>query len=427
MKLQEIQEAQKKKKHKTGKKGQARGTDKAKTSKPSKQGSQPHPFRGKLVGEDQTFQEKSRIQHVEDLIFWEGSQGALRGLEALKSLEEGNNNNLSLKFDGSPGIYFGRNQEGEFIFTDKGNFLKKNEEKPKNSKELESILTRRITKNGESLENHSKYKVFVTRMKNAFEEFQKAIPKDFHGYFVGDMLYFEKPEIKNNKFVFKPNVVEYAIDVDSDLGEKIENSEVGVVIHKKIDHRGHSKEPDQDDLEIFDKTNIFAVPPVNVKQSPALPQERVQTLEKTIQKNTESIDDLLNSATLRQNQLTDFPKILYNYLNSRVDTGLSGLSNDFFEWLENYSKITDKKKSRLFEYVNKHKNVFDVLWQIVETTMIVKDSVIDQLDSQEGKIEQIIEGRTGGEGYVLKHSLGDVKLVPRQTFTRINRKNNSHN
>ena len=33
--------------------------------------------------------EGARIDHAEDIVFWEGSRGAIRALERLKSLEQG--------------------------------------------------------------------------------------------------------------------------------------------------------------------------------------------------------------------------------------------------------------------------------------------------------------------------------------------------
>ena len=40
---------------------------------------------------------EARIQHAEDLVFWEGSAGARRAIEALKSLEQGKHKNVTIK------------------------------------------------------------------------------------------------------------------------------------------------------------------------------------------------------------------------------------------------------------------------------------------------------------------------------------------
>ena len=51
------------------------------------------------------------------------------------------------------------------------------------------------------------------------------------------------------------------------------------------------------------------------------------------------------------------------------------------------------------------------------------DNIISQFESQGGVIQQRITGHTtnSGEGYVLAHPEGDIKLVPRATFSAANR------
>ena len=56
------------------------------------------------------YEADARIQHAEDLIFFQGSKGAIRTLEALKSMEQGGQENVTVKWDGSPAIIFGRNE-----------------------------------------------------------------------------------------------------------------------------------------------------------------------------------------------------------------------------------------------------------------------------------------------------------------------------
>ena len=68
---------------------------------------------------------EARIQHAEDLIFFQGSAGASRAIEALRSMTGDNHKAVTLKWDGSPAIVFGRDENGTFVFTDKGGFMKK--------------------------------------------------------------------------------------------------------------------------------------------------------------------------------------------------------------------------------------------------------------------------------------------------------------
>ena len=53
--------------------------------------------------------------------------------------------------------------------------------------------------------------------------------------------------------------------------------------------------------------------------------------------------------------------------------------------------------------------------------MKVKDDVIAQFDSHDQDVIATIGKDRGGEGYVLASPDGDIKLVPRATFSRANR------
>ena len=101
-----------KRKHKTGPAGQAKANAPMPKAKP---GRTKHPLQGKLVGESVIF-EGARIDHAEDIVFWEGSRGAIRALERLKSLEQGGHTDVTVKWDGSPAIVFGRNEAGNQLF-----------------------------------------------------------------------------------------------------------------------------------------------------------------------------------------------------------------------------------------------------------------------------------------------------------------------
>ena len=69
--------------------------------------------------------EATRIDHAEDLIYWEGSKGAIRSIKSFIELEKGGYKNVTLKWDGSPAVVFGRNDEGKFVLTDKSGFVAK--------------------------------------------------------------------------------------------------------------------------------------------------------------------------------------------------------------------------------------------------------------------------------------------------------------
>lgn len=54
----------------------------------------------KLVESKVFLKEDARIDHAEDIVFWEGSKGAARALDSLLQLEKGGHTDVTIKWDG---------------------------------------------------------------------------------------------------------------------------------------------------------------------------------------------------------------------------------------------------------------------------------------------------------------------------------------
>jgi hypothetical protein len=357
----------------------------------------------------------ARIQHAEDIVFWEGSQGAKRALQSLANLAKGGHKDVTVKWDGSPAVIFGRDENGDFVFTDKSGFSAKGYDgKSKSPKDLEAMLMNRPG----AQRNPEGYGQFAGNMKQAFIYFEKSVPRDYQGFFKGDMLYFNTPPQKNGEYIFKPNVVEYRVDADSDLGQRIGQSKTGIVIHREVDAAG--EETALQNSDIFQGTDVLVVPPVTAQNPPQIDSESIGQLKAIIAKDAAAIDSLLDQNKLTEIKMKDLPNIFYTYTNSKVDTGLENLGKDFVQWLST-SKVSATKQAKIKEYISQNVQGFRALWEVVSAIQKVKDNIINQLDQQDIPVKQSMAGEEGGEGYVLAHPEGDIKLVPRQTFSRINR------
>ena len=365
--------------------------------------------------------EGARIQHAEDIVFWEGSAGAMRALAALRSLEQNGHQETTVKWDGSPALIFGRNEAGEFVLTDKSGFTAKGYDgKATSAEDLEQMLMNRPGAKNPDEAKRANYMQFVGNMKDIFDEYEKATPKDYRGFFKGDLLYYNTPDKVDNNYVFKPNIVQYSVDANSDLGKKIGQSKTGIVIHREVDATG--AEGPLKNGDIFRGNEVLVFPPITVERPANINNNQLNQLENIIRQNAAGIDELLNKEILRQKQMSDFADVLYNYTNSKVDTGLQNLGGDFAKWLEAKPQISDRKKGKILEYIKEHMSAWSALWQTVSSLMTVKDDVIRQFDSHDSTVKQSIPGHgEGGEGYVLAHPEGDIKLVPREFFTRANR------
>ena len=361
---------------------------------------------------------EARIQHAEDLIFFQGSAGASRAIEALRSMTGDNHKAVTLKWDGSPAIVFGRDENGTFIFTDKGGFMKKGGvERATSPKEINSVL---LGRSGGKHKDDPNRIAFAKNMANIFSMYEKATPKNYRGFFKGDLLYYQTPQIKENYYIFKPQLVEYAVYKDSELGKRIGQSVTGIVIHREVDASGN--EGPFKNIDIFqDQTTVLVVPSITTTQPVKINTGVLDQLQLMVKKNAARIDKLLDPNTLTQKQMKGFPELLYAYMNSKVDSGLTNLGSDFIPWLENREQVSAKMKTKVNEYIQENSSAFMSLWNVVSSIMKTKDDIINKFDSQESPIKQSINGKPGGEGYVMAHPKGDIKLVPRSTFSAANR------
>ena len=372
------------------------------------------------VAKKEGINEGARIQHIEDLVFFEGSRGAMRAVASLRNMAKGGHKDVTIKWDGSPAVIFGRDENGEFIFTDKGGFGKVGGKgRAKSPDELKAEL---LGRSGGKNKDDPKRIAFANNMAEVFTVFERAVPRNFQGFFKGDLLYYRTPKVIENNFVFKPNPggVEYAVDVSSDLGKRIARSKTAVVIHRMVDIDG--SESPLKDIGMFEGNDLLVVPPMSVETPPEVPNAEVERLAKIIKKDSADLDSLLDKGKLQSMKLSNFSDILYNYVNQSVDRGtLDSLGRDFMSWLMNHEKISGVKKEKIAQYIKQNMKAFQSLWEVVSGIMKVKNNIISQLDSQASSVKATTAGKPGGEGYVLAHPGGDMKLVNRAGFTAANR------
>ena len=361
--------------------------------------------------------EASRIDHAEDLAYLQGSQGAIRALQSLRNMAKGGQGNVTLKWDGSPAVVFGRNENGEFVFTDKSGFVKS---KGVGRTTSPDALKQELLMRSKGINKDDPKRIaFADSMAQAFGVFEKAVPKDYRGYFKGDLLYYNTPPVIDKNFVFKPQLVEYAVDVASDLGKKIAKSSAGVVVHRMVDPDGG--EHPLKDLDIFQGNQLLVVPPVTIEQPAQVPNEELARLEQIIKKDSADLDSLLDVNKLAQMKMKNFPDIIYKYMNSKVDTGLDNLGKDFVKWLSTRNDISRVKQQKIIEYIKQNMNAWTSLFEVITGIMKAKDSIIADLDKNPNAVKAKTDGKEGGEGYVLAHPEGDIKLVNRAVFTAANR------
>ena len=352
----------------------------------------------------------ARIQHVEDFAIWHGSQGIAKSIKTLKDLET-SPDNITVKWDGSPAVIFGRNENGEFVLTDKSGFGAKGYDGKVTSKEeMASMFLRR----GKEAPDANR-KAFVKKMVNIWDIYEQATPENFRGYVHGDLLYFTTPGIDDGHYEFTPNIVTYRVKQNSDIGKKIAQSQSGVVLHAKIELDGSKSKVDASELNAG---RLLIMPPVTVTQAPKVEAENLDKVTAFARQNASKIDSLLEDNFLKSNKLGSFKQALYKYVNNMTKARkLDNLVGDWGQWLAN-EKMSEPMRERMANHVNNNADGMKALFTVITNLMAVKNDIIGQLDSAEADVEAYTAGERGGEGYVIGQ--GDSKLVNRSGFSAAN-------
>jgi hypothetical protein len=337
-------------------------------------------------------------QHLEDLVFVDGSQGALEAADILEKLGS-DSGDVAIKWDGNPTIYWGREPNGQFVLVGKNGW-------GKNKSTSADDLSNFIKSSGKGEEWREK---FGNDMAGVFNAMKVATPPDFRGYVYGDLLYHPgKPFTAANGTVsFTPNLVTYTVDTSSQLGERIANSKVGVVVHTRYDEFGSNNGTPISDVQELNSKDVVVLGQTYVTHQPKVDTKEVNSIRKTAQANAKVIDNFLAPVA----GLSDMKNIIYTYVNQMSRTRqLKNLENGFFDWLEQ-SKVSPNKQAKIKEMNNASPKALPAVFGLVKQIMAAKDHIIDQLDNSDADVKASTKGEKGGEGYV---ALGSkTKLVPR--------------
>lgn len=352
-------------------------------------------------------------QHIEDLVIFEGIPGLRRAIEILKKYADGQGHDAtSLKWDGSPAIVFGRDELGRFTFAPL--FAFKNPDKRSHSvEELGQQLA------GKTEPDDSR-KQFIAGMQDVFRAFESATPSNFKGYMFGDLMYTQTPPNNNGHYVFQPNKVEYSVVADSDLGKNIGRSKIGIAIHKWFegdDPQNPVKEYNlQQGINSLQGTEVLAIPPIFSQQAPDVDTTMIDRLEGFANKYGSAIQKLMDPATLEAGKMKRVLTIFYDYLNAHKEFDPSDLGHNFVEWLP--TKVSAKMSEKIIAHVQENKQGFDGLFKVIRAVAKTKNNLAQQLDQSQQVVKQNIANNPGrGEGYVVDHPQGSIKLVPRNVFS----------
>ena len=351
---------------------------------------------------------KARIDHPEDLAWQEGSKGIKRAMSALSHVAT-SPGTTSIKWDGSPALIMGRDAAGNIVITDKSGFGAKGYDgKARSQEQLINMLAGRKPGDAERA-------AYAGKIGSLWPIIAAALPKDLRGYYQGDLLWVGTPAVQDGQFVFKPNKIEYRVNTNSELGQRIASSKAGMVVHGFF--------PDELTVEptpIDDVSSLQGNPQFLVLGATA-PRSEAIKLPIPAMPNTAGIDQLLDPTALREKQLTNFGALVGRYMAALASQGeddYSQAANGFIKWIDS-SGESAKKIVNAKEWINQHLTGYNNLWRSIQTVANYKSQIKAQMDK--GTSDQVsasLEGVPGHEGYVAATPQGKIKLVDRYKFMR---------
>ena len=343
-------------------------------------------------------QKGREYNHLEDLVTFEGAKGALKAAEVLQRLGQ-DSNDVAIKWDGNPTLFWGREPDGQFVMTGKNGWGKN---KTTSSQGLADFVM--STGKGEEWR-----KDFASEMAGVFDVLEANTPSDMKGYVYGDLLYSPRKPVTSSQagLQFTPNKVTYTVDPNSALGKRVAGSSVGVVVHTYHDAFGDNNGTVIKDTKSLNSNDVVVLGQTYVTHQPKVDTSVVQDIVSTANANAQIIDTWLTP----EQGLSRKDAILYNYVNQMTKQGkLDRLRTGFFDWLKT-SKVSAGQQTKLMAGDAKG---LDAILELVVKIQSAKNDIIDQLDSAGADVTATTKGERGGEGYVATRD--KIKLVPRHRW-----------
>ena len=339
------------------------------------------------------------FNHLEDLVFTEAN-GAVKAIKILKDLASPDTS-ITIKWDGNPTVYWGREEDGTFRMVGKNNWGRE-EGKSSSPEELKQFILSR----GKGEEWRAK---FAGDMAALWPVFEKATPAEFRGYVYGDILFHPGKPYKggDGRISFTPNQTTYSVTGNSEVGRQLAKAKIAVAAHKVFSYFGDKSGEDFTDPEQFGgnpELKVFGL--TSVSHRPAVGAENLAKIE-ALAKNQSAINNLLAPVAGMGYLQTE----IYTFVNTKSkDKQLDDINTDAFMA---FVQKAPAKAAKIAAHSEQHPGVMDKLFELVREIMAAKDEVIRELDQAEGDITATTGGKPGGEGYVA----GGSKLVPRDRWT----------
>lgn len=328
-------------------------------------------------------------QHIEDLIIFNGSDGAKLAADQLLEISK-DFSILDYKWDGVASIFWGRHSDGTFGLYPKNQWRKKI---PLSKLELlnEILLTNKTQGFSVRSELAKRYDLLWDRLSN-------TTPNNFRGFLNGDLLW-NSPTPTNithcipNKVAYYPNV----------------NTSVLIAVHGFLSDFGESVSDGISDYQghLSQNSNVFLIP--TVKPSGSANLDPVLSLCLQINSSAADIDYISNFSVPR---FTTLQQVLYKYATAYAKHGVT--IND---WTTS-SSMSDFHKNHLFNLTSTPQ--WKVFWETFVSIKSVKHELLAAIYSQQNNslCTASIKNKFVGEGFVCRMKNGSLGKLITEEFRK---------
>lgn len=342
-----------------------------------------------------------KYQHIEDLVFTNGSSGGIHAVERLASMNA-DIGTVELKWDGMPVVYWGRDENGVFRMIPKNAWAYLKAGKTQTSSGAPTLMN--------SAEDISKFVMgtgsadpadkgrqqFAKQFASLWPYFEQISPKS--GFLEGGLLFYPgtKPTgetampIVNKEtgtYDFQPNITTFHVPIDSELGKRIAKAKVMVAATGFYDTLGGSDESRYPNAEALSTPTVIVQGTTYVQEPPKMDTAGLSKIKKFIEKNAQLIDGFLAPKP----GLSSPASILYKFYNTILRNPAAG--KQFVQWAQSNLSAGQMEK------ILSDKKGLSAVLTAVDMITHEKLRLLDMLSQgTHGGIKQ-----TKPEGYVQAH------------------------
>ena len=388
-----------------------------------------------------TESKNTHLEHLEDLVFNDGYDGAMSALDYVESLRQmladgtGTTSKLTVKWDGSPAIICGVEPKDSRFFVGTKSAFSKEPKLCKTTRDIEKF--------------YSDKPELAVKLQSALKNLKKL---GIGGVVQGDLMFTEgdvtTEEINGQScYVFTPNTITYAVPVDSKLGARIANAKLGIVFHTSyegntledmkasfiVNVQGLNQTNDVwfDDATYKDYTGIASLTPSEDVKLKAMLNSTYKTIEKIGKQRFDIILDnkdfarnikpFVNKMVRSGTQVTDPTSFLKDFVMHYNDVMTKDIENITDRTAQNRLVKIKEKEQWIADNANALTGIMAVYKRLIE----MKGLLLRKLQQVEGigTFQKTNNGYkvTTPEGFVaIGHDGGAIKLVDRLEFSRTN-------